>query len=62
MDQSHIGESMWAFVVIGGFVILGIVIAVAKLMNRTTPEQLRRTEEATRELYKEQSREDASRG
>jgi len=52
MADFRFGDSIWAFVVIGGFIILGIAIAIAKARNRVSPEQLRRTEEATRELYK----------
>lgn len=62
MEHSATGDSLWAFVVIGGFIILGLAIAYAKLRNKSTPEQEARTEQATRDLYKEQSREDAMRG
>lgn len=61
MEHSTFGDSLWAFVVIGGFIILGLAIAYAKLRNKVTPEQEARTEAATRELYKDQSREDAAR-
>ena len=61
MEHSSLGDSLWAIVVIGGFVVLGILIAFAKLRNRTTPREEARTEAATRELYREQSREDAAR-
>jgi hypothetical protein len=62
VEHSAFGDSLWAFVVVGGFIILGVALAIAKLKNRTTPEQDRRTEQATHDLYKEQSREDAARG
>jgi transaldolase len=39
-----------------------LAIAFAKFRNKVTPEQERRTEEATHRLYEEQSREDAARG
>ena len=56
------GDSLWTFLVIGGFIILGAAIAYAALRNRTTPEQDRRTAEATRRMYKEQSAEDRENG
>ncbi|SEJ76097.1 hypothetical protein SAMN05428950_10358 [Sphingomonas sp. OV641] len=62
MEHQATGDSLWAFIVVGGFIILGLAIAFAKLRNRVSPEQERRTEQATREMYKEQSREDAARG
>jgi hypothetical protein len=62
MEHSGFGDSLWAIVVVGGFIVLGLALAFAKLRNKTTPEQKARTEAATRELYKEQSREDAARG
>ncbi|OWK31688.1 LPXTG cell wall anchor domain-containing protein [Sphingomonas mucosissima] len=62
MEHQATGDSMWAFVVIAGFVILGLALAYAKLRNKTTPAQDARTEQATHDLYKEQSRDDAMRG
>ena len=50
-------DGLWAFVVIGGFIILGLALAFAKLKNRTGA-QMRRTEEATADLY---AREEAER-
>ncbi|WBH15734.1 hypothetical protein [Sphingomonas radiodurans] len=61
MEQSSFGDSLWAFVVVGGFIILALGLAYAKLRNKTTPAQDARTEQATHDLYKEQSREDAKR-
>jgi hypothetical protein len=55
------GDSLWAFVVVGGFLILAAAIAFAKLRNRTTPRQDARTEQATHDLYKETSAEDRAR-
>ncbi|MGR6330532.1 hypothetical protein ACU5AX_15830 [Sphingomonas sp. XXL09] len=51
-------DGLWAFVVIGGFIILGLAIAFAKLRNRSSPEAKRRTEDATADLY---AREEAER-
>jgi hypothetical protein len=51
-------DGLWAFVVIGGFIILGLALAFAKLKNRTGAQQMRRTEEATADLY---AREEAER-
>jgi hypothetical protein len=56
-----VGDSLWAIVVVLGFVVLGGAIAFAKLKNKTTPEQERRTEQATKDLYREQSAEDRTR-
>lgn len=61
MATSLFGDSLWGFVVIGGFLILAAALAFAKFGNRVTPEQERRTEQATRELYEEQSAEDDAR-
>lgn len=61
MATSTFGDSLWAFVVVGGFVILGAALLYARLRNRTTPEQDRRRDEATRTLYKDLSEEDRSR-
>lgn len=58
MQNSIFGDSLWAFMVVGGFIILGAAIAFAMFRNKVTSEQDRRTEQATRDLYKEQSRED----
>jgi hypothetical protein len=55
------GDSVWALVVVLGFVILGGALLFAKLRNKRTPEQERRTEEATRRNYHEQSAEDRAR-
>ncbi|MCC2980606.1 hypothetical protein [Sphingomonas sp. IC4-52] len=62
MEHQATGDSLWAFIVIGGFIILGLALAFAKLRNKTTPAQDAQTERATREMYKEQSRDDALRG
>ena len=58
MQNSIFGDSLWAFMVVGGFIILAAAIAFAMLRNKVTPRQERRTEQATRDLYQEQSRED----
>ncbi len=45
-------SSFWALVVfVGAMVLLGVLIW-AKFNNRVSPEQERRTEQATRDLYK----------
>ena len=62
MEHQATGDSLWAFVVIGGFIILGLAIAIAKFRNKTSPAQDARTEQATHDRYKGQSREDAMRG
>lgn len=53
MADSAFGDGLWAFVVIGGFLILAAAIAWAKLSNRTSRRQDARTEQATRELYED---------
>ena len=62
MEHQATGDSLWAFVVIGGFIILGLAIAIAKFRNKTSAAQDARTEQATHDRYKEQSHEDAMRG
>ena len=56
-----VGDSLWAIVVVLGFVILGGAIAFAKLKNKTTPREEARTEQATKDLYREQSENDRPR-
>jgi hypothetical protein len=58
MADVTMGDGLWAFVVIGGFIILGAAIAFAKLRNRTSARTEAFTEAKTRELYKEQSAQD----
>lgn len=58
MNNSIFGSSLWAIVVVGGFVILGAAIAYAMVRNKRTPREERHTEEATRRLYEEQDAED----
>ena len=58
MADGAFGSGVWSFVVVGGFIILGVAIAWAKLRNKTTPQQDRRTEEATRRMYDEQAEAD----
>lgn len=53
MSNSILGGSLWAIVVVLGFIILGGAIAYAMMRNRVTPRQERRTEDATRKLYEE---------
>jgi hypothetical protein len=58
MADVTMGDGLWAFVVIGGFIILAAAIAFAKLRNKTGPRTEAYTEQKTRELYKEQSAQD----
>jgi hypothetical protein len=55
------GDGLWSFVVIAGPIILVIALLWAMLRNRTTRAQDARTEQATRDLYREQSAEDRPR-
>lgn len=50
------GDSLWAVVVVLGFVILGGAMLFAKARNKVTPAQERRTEAATREAREEGER------
>lgn len=45
-------SSFWGLVVFGGAMLLLAVLIWAKFNNRVPPEQERRTEQATRDLYK----------
>jgi hypothetical protein len=45
-------SSFWGLVVFGGAMLLLAVLMWAKFNNRVSPEQERRTEQATRDLYK----------
>ncbi len=51
-------NSLWGIVTIIGPIVLVIAIVWAMRHNRGTPEQERRTEDSTRRMYDEQSRED----
>jgi LPXTG-motif cell wall-anchored protein len=55
------GDNLQAILVILGFLVLGGAILFAKLRNKQTPAEFRRTEEATRRNYHEQSAEDRAR-
>ncbi|WP_375272330.1 LPXTG cell wall anchor domain-containing protein [Sphingomonas sp.] len=55
------GDNLQAILVILGFVVLGGAILFAKLRNKQSPAEERRTEEATRRNYHEQSAEDRAR-
>jgi hypothetical protein len=52
--------SIWALVTIGGPILLGIVLIYVMMSNRRhrTPEELARTEAATRELHRQLDAED----
>jgi hypothetical protein len=53
-----LGSFGWAFVVLGGMVILGLVIFYGEMRNRTrTPEEKAVTEVATHRLYEKEERE-----
>lgn len=51
------GGLSWTMITIVGVVLLAIVLLWAMLRNKSEDgEQIRRTEEATRELYKEEDK------
>lgn len=53
---------IWTLVVfIGGFALLGVII-YAKFTNKVSHRQMRETEQATHDLYKDGPVEDRSRG
>lgn len=56
-----LGGGLWGVMTILGPIVLAAVILWAILHNRTSKQQERRTEEATRQMYDEQSAEDARR-
>ena len=56
-----LGGGLWGVMTILGPILLAAVILWAILHNRTSKRQERRTEEATREMYDEQSAEDTRR-
>ncbi|WP_022684679.1 hypothetical protein [Sphingomonas phyllosphaerae] len=55
------GDGLWSFVVIAGPIVLVVALLFAMLRNRRTPRQEAQTEQATRELYKQQSEDDRRR-
>ena len=56
------GDGLWSFVVIAGPIILVAALLFAMLRNRKrSPREEAHTEQATRELYKQQSAEDRTR-
>ncbi|MDR6789105.1 hypothetical protein J2Y58_002474 [Sphingomonas sp. BE138] len=56
-----VGDGLWSFVVIAGPIVLVAALLFAMLRNRRSPREEQRTEEATRDLYKQQSAEDRKR-
>jgi hypothetical protein len=46
-------EIWWALVIIGGPLVLGLVLGLSKLRNKTSRADMQRTENATRDLYKD---------
>ncbi len=55
------GDGLWSFVVIAGPIVLVVALLFAMLRNRRTPRQEAQTEQATRELYKQQLEDDRRR-
>ncbi|WP_294197113.1 hypothetical protein [uncultured Sphingomonas sp.] len=56
-----IGDGLWSFVVIGGPIVLVLALLFAMLRNRRSARDEAHTEQATRDLYKQQSAEDRPR-
>ena len=54
MATSIFGSSVWGLLIVIGPVLLAAAIAWAMLNNRQSRRQTRRTEAATRELYREE--------
>ena len=56
--MADLGFFGWAFVVLGGMVILGLAIFYAEMRNKTrTPTEKAVTEVATHRLYEKEERE-----
>lgn len=53
-----LGDSLWAIVVVLGFVILAGALLFAKRGNKRSPQEEARTEAATRDLYRDGAAED----
>ncbi|EPR08397.1 hypothetical protein EWH08_02165 [Sphingobium indicum] len=56
-------SSLWLMVVVGGPILLAVVLIFVTLSNRRhrNPDDLRHTEEATRDLYRRLDKEDEGR-
>ena len=54
MASGIFGSSIWGFVVVIGPILLAAAIGWAMLHNRQSRRQFRRTEQATRDLYREE--------
>lgn len=56
--MAEFGFLGWAFIVVGGMVILGLVMFYAEMRNKTrTPTEKAVTEVATHRLYEKEERE-----
>lgn len=58
MSFGIFGDSLWAFVLVGGVLILAAALAWAKFNNKVTPQQDARTEQATHDLYEDGTTDD----
>ena len=56
-------SSFWTIVVfIGAFILFGVIIFAWRQNKKVTPEQDRRSEAATRELYRTEDADDKAKG
>ncbi len=56
MDADTVSGALWGLVIVGGPLALLLVLIWAVKRNRTSPAEDRHTEQATRDLYREEDR------
>ena len=56
-----LGDSLWAIVVVLGFAILAGALLFAKVRNKRSAAEERRTEQATHDLYRDGATEEGRR-
>ena len=61
MAPTTFGDSVWSIVVIGGPIVLIAALIFAMTRNRVSRRQHERSEEATRQLYKDGAVDESSR-
>ena len=54
------GDHIWAIVVIGGPIVLAAVLIWARIRNKPTAHEEAQTDQATRDLYRDQARQDGT--
>jgi hypothetical protein len=56
IDMPDLGGMSWVTITVIGVALLAVVIAIAALRNRSSKEIVDKSEQATRDLYKEEDR------